>query len=418
MAISTSLLLLVDLHLHGLDYTVYSTDSTERFPNLPSRHPKRRMNPRFESQTMNSAFRKPALLALEDGVTFRGRSWAAEGESTGEMVFNTSMTGYQEVLTDPSYACQIVCMTYPLIGNYGVNSEDEESSRPWVEGFVVREAARMASSWRARETLDAYLKRWNIVAIEGIDTRALVRHIRDKGAMRACLSTADLNQESLVEKARQSPSMENRELASVVTTEKPYEVKAEGDELFHVVCYDFGVKRNSLRELAARGCRVTVMPASTSSAEVLALKPDGIFLSNGPGDPASMDREVEQIRNLVQMSVPTFGICFGHQLLGRAFGGKTFKLVFGHRGGNQPVQDTADGKVEITSHNHGFAVEADSLPADVEVTHINLNDRCVEGMRHKTLPIISVQYHPEAAPGPHDAAHHFQRFIDLMESRT
>lgn len=361
---------------------------------------------------------QPALLALEDGVTFRGRSWAAEGESTGEMVFNTSMTGYQEVLTDPSYAGQIVCMTYPLIGNYGVNSEDEESSRPWVEGFVVREAARMASSWRARETLDAYLKRWNIVAIEGIDTRALVRHIRDKGAMRACLSTADLNQESLVEKARQSPSMENRELASVVTTEKPYEVKAEGDELFHVVCYDFGVKRNSLRELAARGCRVTVMPASTSSAEVLALKPDGIFLSNGPGDPASMDREVEQIRNLVQTSVPTFGICFGHQLLGRAFGGKTFKLVFGHRGGNQPVQDSADGKVEITSHNHGFAVEADTLPADVEVTHINLNDRCVEGMRHKTLPIISVQYHPEAAPGPHDAAHHFQRFIDLMESRT
>jgi carbamoyl-phosphate synthase small subunit len=359
---------------------------------------------------------QPALLALEDGVTFRGRSWAAEGESTGEMVFNTSMTGYQEVLTDPSYAGQIVCMTYPLIGNYGVNPEDEESSRPWVEGFVVREAARMASSWRAHETLDAYLKRWNIVAIEGIDTRALVRHIRDKGAMRACLSTTDLNAESLVEKARQSPSMENRELASVVTTERPYEVMAEGDERFHVVCYDFGVKRNSLRELAARGCRITVMPASTSAAEVLALKPDGIFLSNGPGDPASMDREVEQIRDLVQTSVPTFGICFGHQLLGRAFGGKTFKLVFGHRGGNQPVQNANDGKVEITSHNHGFAVEADTLPAELEVTHINLNDRCVEGMRHKALPIISVQYHPEAAPGPHDAAHHFQRFIDLMEN--
>jgi carbamoyl-phosphate synthase small subunit len=360
---------------------------------------------------------KPAILALEDGVTFRGRSWAAEGESTGEMVFNTSMTGYQEVLTDPSYAGQIVCMTYPLIGNYGVNSEDEESSRPWVEGFVVREASRIASSWRARETLDAYLKRWNIVAIEGIDTRALVRHIRDKGAMRACLSTTELDEEHLVEKARQSPSMENRELASVVTTEKPYEVTPVGDERFHVVCYDFGVKRNSLRELAARGCRITVVPASTSSAEVLALKPDGIFLSNGPGDPASMDREVDQIRNLVQASVPTFGICFGHQLLGRSFGGKTFKLVFGHRGGNQPVQDVNEGKVEITSHNHGFAIEAGSLPADVEVTHINLNDRCVEGMRHKTLPIISVQYHPEAAPGPHDAAHHFQRFIDLMENR-
>ncbi len=359
---------------------------------------------------------QPALLALEDGVTFRGRSWAAEGESTGEMVFNTSMTGYQEVLTDPSYAGQIVCMTYPLIGNYGVNSEDEESSRPWVEGFVVREASRIASSWRARETLDAYLKRWNIVAIEGIDTRALVRHIRDKGAMRACLSTTELDEQKLVEKARQSPSMENRELASVVTTEEKYEIQPEGNERFHVVCYDFGVKRNSLRELAAHGCRITVVPASTSSAEVLALKPDGIFLSNGPGDPASMDREVEQIRNLIETSVPTFGICFGHQLLGRAFGGKTFKLVFGHRGGNQPVQDTANGKVEITSHNHGFAVEAGSLPADVEVTHINLNDRCVEGMRHKTLPIFSVQYHPEAAPGPHDAAHHFQRFIKLMEN--
>lgn len=365
---------------------------------------------------MTARNQAPALLALEDGVTFRGRSWAAEGESCGEMVFNTSMTGYQEVLTDPSYAGQIVCMTYPLIGNYGVNSEDEESARPWVEGFVVREAARMASSWRASETLDAYLKRWNIVAIEGIDTRALVRHIRDKGAMRACLSTTDLEPDSLVSKARQSPSMENRELASVVTTDKPYEVTAEGDERFHVVCYDFGVKRNSLRELASRGCRITVMPASTFAAEVLALKPDGIFLSNGPGDPASMDREVDQIRNLIETSVPTFGICFGHQLLGRAFGGKTFKLVFGHRGGNQPVQETGDGKVEITSHNHGFAVEADSLPADVEVTHINLNDRCVEGMRHKTLPIISVQYHPEAAPGPHDAEHHFQRFIDLMET--
>ncbi len=372
----------------------------------------------WTTKTMTVRNQAPALLALEDGVTFRGRSWAADGDSCGEMVFNTSMTGYQEVLTDPSYAGQIVCMTYPLIGNYGVNTEDEESARPWVEGFVVREASRIASSWRAQETLDAYLKRWHIVAIEGIDTRALVRHIRDKGAMRACLSTTDLDPDSLISKARKSPSMENRELASVVTTKKPYEVAPEGDERFHVVCYDFGVKRNSLRELAARGCRITVVPASTSAAEVLALKPDGIFLSNGPGDPASMDREVEQIRNLVESSVPTFGICFGHQLLGRAFGGRTFKLVFGHRGGNQPVQDSSDGRVEITSHNHGFAVEADSLPKDVEVTHINLNDRCVEGMRHKTLPIISVQYHPEAAPGPHDAAHHFQRFIDLMGSRS
>ena len=361
--------------------------------------------------------KRPALLALEDGRSFRGRSWAAEGESCGEMVFNTSMTGYQEVLTDPSYAGQIVCMTYPLIGNYGVNKADEESSRPWVEGFVVREASRVASSWRAEETLDAYLKRWNIVAVEGIDTRALVRHIRDKGAMRACISTTDFDEASVVEKARRSPSMENRELASAVTTDAPYSFAAQGEERFHVVCYDFGVKRNSLRELSALGCRITVVPASTPASEVMSLKPDGVFLSNGPGDPASMNKEVEQIRELVKTSVPTFGICFGHQLLGRAFGGKTFKLTFGHRGGNQPVQDLASGGVEITSHNHGFAVEAGSLPGEMEVTHINLNDKCVEGMRHTTLPIISVQYHPEAAPGPHDAEHHFQRFIQLMESR-
>jgi carbamoyl-phosphate synthase small subunit len=359
---------------------------------------------------------KPALLALEDGRTFRGRSWAADGESCGEIVFNTSMTGYQEVLTDPSYAGQIVCMTYPLIGNYGVNNADAESAQPWVEGFVVREAARMASNWRAQETLDAYLTRWGIVAIEGIDTRALVRHIRDKGAMRSCLSTIDQDEGSVVEKARRSPSMENRELASVVTTKEPYEVAAEGNEQFHVVCYDFGVKRNSLRELARAGCRITVVPASTSAAEVLTLKPDGVYLSNGPGDPASMNKEVAEVREVAESGTPTFGICFGHQLLGRAFGGETFKLVFGHRGGNQPVKDLIDGGVEITSHNHGFAVRADSLPGEIEVTHINLNDQCVEGLRHKTLPIISVQYHPEAAPGPHDAQYHFQRFIELMSA--
>jgi carbamoyl-phosphate synthase small subunit len=359
----------------------------------------------------------PALLALEDGRTFRGASWAAEGEVCGEMVFNTSMTGYQEVLTDPSYAGQIVCMTYPLIGNYGVNEADAESSRPWVEGFVVREASRITSNWRAEESLDSYLKRWNIVAIEGIDTRALVRHIRDKGAMRACLSTIDLDEARLVEKARQSLPMENRELASLVTTKEPYEFAAKGEERFHVVCYDFGVKRNSLRELAELGVRTTVVPASTPAADVLALKPDGIFLSNGPGDPASMNKEVEEIRKLLKTQVPMFGICFGHQLLGRAFGGKTFKLMFGHRGGNQPVKEVSGHGVEITSHNHGFAVEAESLPPDVEVTHINLNDQCVEGMRHRTLPVISVQYHPEAAPGPHDAEHHFKRFVELMEKR-
>jgi carbamoyl-phosphate synthase small subunit len=360
----------------------------------------------------------PGLLALEDGRTFRGRSWAAAGETCGEMVFNTSMTGYQEVLTDPSYAGQIVCMTYPLIGNYGVNDADAESSRPWVEGFVVREASRVASNWRSEEKLDDYLKRWNIVAIEGIDTRALVRHIRDKGAMRACISTVDQDEKSVIEKASHSPSMENRELASVVTTKESYEIAAEGNERFHVVCYDFGVKRNSLRNLAGAGCRITVVPAATSADEAFALKPDGVFLSNGPGDPASMTKEVDEVRRVAESGIPMFGICFGHQLLGRAFGGETFKLMFGHRGGNQPVKDLTNGGVEITAHNHGFAVRADSLPPEVEVTHSNLNDRCVEGMRHKTLPIISVQYHPEAAPGPHDAEHHFQRFIELMERST
>jgi carbamoyl-phosphate synthase small subunit len=359
---------------------------------------------------------KPALLALEDGRVFRGRSWGAEGERSGEMVFNTSMSGYQEVLTDPSYAGQIVCMTYPLIGNYGVTSRDAESAHPWVEGFVVREASRVASNWRAEETLAAYLKRWKVVAIEGLDTRALVRHIRNKGAMRACLSTVDLDAASLVEKAKLSPAMENRELASMVTCREIYEVPAEGEERFHVVCYDFGVKLNSLRELSRMNCRVTVVPANTPATEVLALQPDGIFLSNGPGDPASMTKVVEEVRSVTRSGLPTFGICFGHQLLGRAFGGTTYKLQFGHRGGNQPVKDLLKGSVEITSHNHGFAVAADTLPAEIEVTHINLNDDCVEGMRHKTLPIFSVQYHPEAAPGPHDAEHHFRRFIELMDT--
>lgn len=360
---------------------------------------------------------KPALLALEDGRTFQGRSWAVEGEACGEIVFNTSMTGYQEVLTDPSYAGQIVCMTYPLIGNYGVNGADEESPRPWVEGFVVREASRLTSNWRAEESLADYLKRWKIVAIEGIDTRALVRHIRDKGAMRACLSAIDLDESSLVQKALNSPPMENRELASVVTTREPYDFPAVGKERFHIVCYDFGVKRNSLRELAELGVRTTVVPSSTTAADVLAMNPDGIFLSNGPGDPASMNREVKEIKQLLRGNLPVFGICFGHQLLGRAFGAKTFKLVFGHRGGNQPVKEVSGQGVEITSHNHGFAVDAKTLPPEVEVTHINLNDQCVEGMRHRTLPVISVQYHPEAAPGPHDAEHHFRRFIELMEAR-
>ncbi|HEX8567676.1 MAG TPA: glutamine-hydrolyzing carbamoyl-phosphate synthase small subunit [Pyrinomonadaceae bacterium] len=358
---------------------------------------------------------KTALLVLEDGRAFRGRSFGFDGEMCGEIVFNTSMSGYQEVLTDPSYAGQIVCMTYPLIGNYGVNAEDAESARPWVSGFVVREASRIASNWRAEETLDSYLKRWNIVGIEHIDTRALVRHIRDKGAMSACISSIDLDETSLLEKAKNSVPMTNRDLASEVTTDEPYEFAPKGDERFHIVCYDFGVKKNILHELADLGCRVTVVPADTSAQAVLEYKPDGIFLSNGPGDPAAMNQAVEEIRNLANSGTPTFGICFGHQLLGRAFGGTTHKLLFGHRGGNQPVKDLRAGNIEITSHNHGFAVVAESLPPEVEVTHINLNDNCCEGMQHKTLPVFSVQYHPEAAPGPHDAAHHFRRFIELME---
>jgi len=360
---------------------------------------------------------KKAILVLEDGRTFRGLSFGAEGETFGEMVFNTSMSGYQEILTDPSYAGQLVCMTYPLIGNYGVNEEDVESRRPWVEGFVVREASKVASNWRSSETLDSYLKRHRIVGIEKIDTRALVRHIRDKGAMRAAISSVDLDENSLLEKVLASPEMNNRELASAVTVTESFDYPAQNEEKYHVVAYDFGVKTNSLREFAKFGCKITVVPAETSAAEVLALKPDGIFLSNGPGDPASMKRTVEEIKKLTTENVPMFGICLGHQILGQVFGGETYKLKFGHRGGNQPIMDLTTRKVEITSHNHGFAVDAESLPADVEVTHVNLNDHTVAGLRHKTLPVFSVQYHPESAPGPHDSEYLFTRFIELMESK-
>lgn len=355
-------------------------------------------------------------MVLEDGRTFRGKSFGAEGETFGEMVFNTSMSGYQEVLTDPSYAGQVVCMTYPLIGNYGTNSADCESSRPWAEGFVVKEASRIASNFRSEETLDSYLKRNKIVGIESIDTRALVRHIRDKGAMRAVISTKDLNEESLLEKVKSSPEMANRELASKVSTNKIYEFAAEIEEKFHVVCYDFGVKTNSLKEFAKRGCKLTIVPSETTAEEVLHLKPDGIFLSNGPGDPSSMKLVISEIRKLTNSKVPIFGICLGHQLLSLSFGGTTYKMLFGHRGGNQPIKDLSNGKVEITSHNHGFAVDTKSLPNDVEVTHINLNDQTVAGIKHKTKPVFSVQYHPEASPGPNDAKHHFDKFIDLMKT--
>ncbi|NNE65580.1 MAG: glutamine-hydrolyzing carbamoyl-phosphate synthase small subunit [Pyrinomonadaceae bacterium] len=361
---------------------------------------------------------KEAILVLEDGRSFRGLSFGAEGEVFGEMVFNTSMTGYQEILTDPSYAGQIVAMTYPLIGNYGVNSEDVESRRPWVEGFVVRESSQVSSNWRSNETLESYLKRYNIVGIERIDTRALVRHIRDKGAMRSAISTVELDADALLKKVLESPKMDNRELASVVTVDQKYEVPAEGDELFHIVCYDFGVKTNSLREFAKHGCRITVVPAGTSAAEVIALNPDGVFLSNGPGDPASMNEVVEEIKALIDRETPVFGICLGHQILGKSFGAGTYKLKFGHRGGNQPIKDLETGKIEITAHNHGFAIDRESLPDEVEVTHVNINDDTVAGIKHKSLPVFSVQYHPEAAPGPHDAEHHFARFVDLMKSKA
>jgi carbamoyl-phosphate synthase small subunit len=358
-----------------------------------------------------------AIIVLEDGRTFNGASFGAGGEVFGEMVFNTSMSGYQEILTDPSYAGQIVCMTYPLIGNYGTNADDVESRRPWVEGFVVREASRITSNFRSTSSLQDYLKANSIVGIEHIDTRALVRHIRDKGAMRAGISTLDLDKDSLLKKILATPEMHNRELASAVTAATEYEYPASNGEKFHVVAYDFGVKTNSLREFAKFGCRMTVVPADTSATETMALKPDGIFLSNGPGDPASMTAVVDEIKTLTTSQIPMFGICLGHQILGEAFGGSTYKLKFGHRGGNQPIKDLTTGKIEITAHNHGFAVDADSLPTDVEVSHINLNDNTVAGLRHKTLPVFSVQYHPESAPGPHDSEYLFERFIELMKGR-
>jgi carbamoyl-phosphate synthase small subunit len=376
-----------------------------------------------------------ALLALEDGRYFEGESFGATGTRVGEICFNTAMTGYQEVLTDPSYCGQIVAMTYPLIGNYGVNSLDQESSSPHVRGFVIEELTEVPSNWRSEMSLDDYLQKWNIPGTKGIDTRALTRHLRTRGAMKACLTTEEISPEQATKMAIEGEGVIGMDYVREVTTKKIYRWDPE-DELsapwslpqandsegrralspirFRIAAYDYGMKQNILRLLRQKGFEVTVVPATTSSEEVLALDPDGVFLSNGPGDPAALPYAHKAVHDLMGKK-PIFGICLGHQILGFGFGGSTFKLKFGHRGANQPVKDLRTGKVAITAQNHGFAVDAESLPSDVEVTHINLNDGTVEGMRHKELPIFSVQYHPEAAPGPHDASYFFDQFADLIE---
>ncbi len=366
-----------------------------------------------------------ALIALEDGTIFEGESFTGPGETSGEIVFNTSMSGYQEVLTDPSYKGQIVTMTYPLIGNYGVNPEDMESARIQAEAFLIKEYQAVPSNYRATATLAEFLQQHNILGVEGIDTRALTRHIRLAGALKGVVSTLDLDPDSLVNKARQSPGLLGRDLVREVTCRQPYgwdaAGPAPGDNFttaaqgrYKVVAIDYGLKYNQLRLMTERGCSVQVVPASTSAEAILALNPDGIFLANGPGDPAGIPGVVDTVRDLLGKK-PIFGICLGHQLLGLAYGGTTYKLKFGHRGGNQPVKDLTTGRIEITSQNHGFCVDAGSLDQGaVEVTHINLNDNSVEGMRHKKYPVFSVQYHPENAPGPHDAVYLFDRFVKMM----
>jgi len=368
-----------------------------------------------------------AVLALEDGTWFRGTSVGASGETGGEVVFNTSMTGYQEVLTDPSYAGQIVTMTCPQIGNYGVSPDDVESTRPQVAGFIVRESSPIASNWRAQGALRDYLTAGNIVAIADIDTRALTRKLRSGGVLRGAIVAGDIDPAAVVERARRVPPMEGSDLVRDVTTEQAFDWPAGPAGEFtvppervakarrRVAAYDFGMKRNILRRLSAYGCDVRVFPATAPAADLLAWRPDGIFLSNGPGDPAPLEYAVRNVREAAASGVPLFGICLGHQVLSLALGGRTFKMKFGHRGANHPVKHLATGKVEITSQNHGFAVSPDSLPSDVEVTHLNLYDGTVEGIRHRTRPVFSVQYHPEASPGPHDADYLFRLFLDEME---
>ena len=372
-----------------------------------------------------------AVLALADGKTYEGEHFGSNDETEAEIVFNTSMSGYQEIITDPSYCGQMVVMTYPLIGNYGINPEDFESDRPYLSGFIIKELSRIQSNWRSRGSLEEFLKKNKVFGIQGIDTRSLTKRIREKGAQQAILSKDTSNPKRLIERARKSPGLIGRDLVKEVTCKKAYDwnesewwiqngntqLRELGERPFKVLVYDFGVKRNILRKLTRSGCKVKVIPASTPAKEVLAANPDGIFLSNGPGDPAAVPYAIENIKYIIG-KIPIFGICLGHQILSLALNGSTYKLRFGHHGGNQPVLDTKSGKVEITAQNHGFAVKENSLGRDINISSYNLNDKTVEGIQHKNFPIFSVQYHPEASPGPQDSDYLFEKFVKLMKVKN